>query len=68
MAFSIKETLELFIVRTLKREKQLDKNDLYSKINAYCKTDTDCIDSVLNKLIDNDYLSKENNIYLYIPF
>lgn len=67
LAFSIKETLELFIVRTLKKEKQLDKTDLYSKINEYCKTDTDCIDSVLNKLINNDYLSKENNIYLYIP-
>jgi len=66
IVFSQKEVIELYIMRTLKRDNDIVSDILIKNIKSKYDVDIKIINDTLEKLVDNEYLKYENNKYLYV--
>lgn len=64
--FTMKELMEMYIVRTLKNKENISSDALSLLIKTKFNCDNKIIDFVLKDLIDKSYIYYENSIYYYI--
>ena len=66
IVFTQTELAELYIMRTMKVQKELSKQQLLETVKIKYNIDTDLIGKILIDLVDKTYLSIDNNNYLYV--
>ena len=66
IVFTKKELAELFIIRSVKRVNCMSEEQIIESTRDKYDIETSLIHKILDKCIDNQYLSKEDNNYFYI--
>lgn len=66
IVFTQKEFIELYVMRTLKAQKELPTQELLDLVKIKYTIEDDLIINILNELVEKTYLSIENNNYLYV--
>ena len=66
IVFSQKELAELFIIRSVKRVNSMSEHQIIESTTQQYEIETSLIHKILDKFVDNLYLSREENNYFYI--
>ena len=62
-----KDIISLFVVRKLKHDYILEKENLINQVNEKYNYDNDLINKTLEKLVDDCYIEFDNGKYKYLP-